>query len=233
MSTAQPTYDDILRLFQETDRKFQETDRKFQETDRKFQETDRKFQETDRKFQETDRKFQETDRRMQETDRLIQETDRQIQETDRQLRELGKQIGGLGSKFGSFTEGLALPSMTTILRERFGMEVISPSVRVSKAGQHMELDVLAYANGPINKAFIVEVKSHAREESITQLKNQLQRFRDFFPEHGEKEIYGILAAVDLSDALREQALREGLYVARIHDEVFELDIPDNFQPVVF
>ena len=38
MATPQPTYDDILRLFQETDRKFQETDRKFQETDRKIQE---------------------------------------------------------------------------------------------------------------------------------------------------------------------------------------------------
>ena len=64
------------------------------------------------------------------------ETDRQLKElgkqTDRQLKELGKQIGGLGSKFGSFTEGLALPSMETILRQRFGMEVISPSVRVSK-----------------------------------------------------------------------------------------------------
>ncbi|NTV95645.1 MAG: DUF3782 domain-containing protein, partial [Thiobacillus sp.] len=32
-------------------------------------------------------------------------------ETDRQLKELGKQIGGLGNKFGSFTEGLALPSL--------------------------------------------------------------------------------------------------------------------------
>ena len=34
MSTAQPSFDDIWRLFQETDRRFQETDRRFQETDR-------------------------------------------------------------------------------------------------------------------------------------------------------------------------------------------------------
>ena len=39
-----------------------------------------------------------------------------LQETDRQIRELGKQIGGLGNKFGSFTEGLALPSMQKILQ---------------------------------------------------------------------------------------------------------------------
>jgi len=168
-----------------------------------------------------------------ETDRQQKETERRQQETDRQLRELGKQIGGLGAKFGSFTEGLALPSMETILRQRFGMEVISPSVRVSKEGQHLEIDVLAYTNGELNTAYIVEVKSHAREESISQLKSILQRFRSFFPEHKDRKLYGILAAVHLSSELREKILQEGLYVARIHDQVFELDIPDNFQPQTY
>ena len=162
------------------------------------------------------------------------ETDRQLKElgkqTDRQLKELGKQIGGLGAKFGSFTEGLALPSMETILRQRFGMEVISPSVRVSKEGKHIEIDVLAYTNGNLNTAYIVEVKSHAREDSITQLKSILQRFRTFFPEHKNKQLYGILAAVDMSPELRQKTLQEGFYVARIHDQVFELDTPENFHP---
>ena len=192
MSTAQPTFDDILRLFQETDRQFKETDRRMQETN-----------------------------------------DRSIRDIDRQLQENARLIQRLGAKFGSFTEGLALPAMEKILRDRFGMEVISPSVRVSKAGQHLELDVLAYANGPVNAAYIVEVKSHAREESIAQLKTLLHRFRDFFPEHRDKQLYGILAAVDLSASLREKALQEGLYVAHIHDEVFTLDIPENFQPRAF
>ena len=168
-----------------------------------------------------------------ETDRQQKETERRQQETDRQLRELGKQIGGLGAKFGSFTEGLALPSMETILRQRFGMKVVSPSVRASEDGQHLEIDVLAYTNGELNTAYIVEVKSHAREESITQLKSILQRFRSFFPEHKDKKLYGILASVDLSNELREKILQEGFYVARIHDQVFELDIPDNFQPRLY
>ena len=76
MATTPPTYDDILRLFQESDRQLKETALLLRE-----------------KSLETDRKFQET---------------------DRQIKELGKQIGGLGSKFGSFTEGLALPSMEAI-----------------------------------------------------------------------------------------------------------------------
>ncbi len=175
----------------------------------------------------------ETDKQLKETDLLLKEVSQQQKKTDKQLKELGQQIGGLGAKFGSFTEGLALPSMETILRQRFGMEVVSPSVRVSKEGQHLEIDVLAYTNGELNIAYIVEVKSHVRQEDITQLKSILPRFRRFFPEHKDKKLYGILAAVDLSPELREKILQEGFYVARIHDQVFELDIPDNFQPRLY
>jgi hypothetical protein len=182
---------------------------------------------------ETDKQLKEVSQQQKETDRQLKETDRQQKKTDKQLKELGQQIGGLGAKFGSFTEGLALPSMEKILRQRFGMKVVSPSVRASEDGQHLEIDVLAYTNGELNTAYIVEVKSHAREESITQLKSILQRFRRFFPEHKDKKLYGILAAVDLSPELREKILQEGFYVARIHDQVFELDIPDNFQPQTY
>ncbi len=186
--------------------------------------------ETDKQLKEVSQQQKETELLLKEVSQQQKENAQQQKKTDKQLKELGKQIGGLGAKFGSFTEGLALPSMETILGQQFGMEVISPSVRVSKEGQHLEIDVLAYSNGELNTAYIVEVKSHVRQEDITQLKSILQRFRRFFPEHKDKKLYGILAAVDLSPELREKILQEGFYVARIHDQVFELDIPDNFQP---
>ena len=189
--------------------------------------------ETDRQLKEVSQQQKETELLLKEVSQQQKENAQQQKETDKQLKELGKQIGGLGAKFGSFTEGLALPSMEKILRQRFGMEVVSPSVRVSKDGKHLEIDVLAYTNGELNTAYIVEVKSHAREESLTQLKSILQRFRSFFPEHKDKKLYGILASVDLSNELREKILQEGFYVARIHDQVFELDIPDNFSPQTY
>ena len=170
----------------------------------------------------------------QETGRLLREqseaTDRKFQETDRMIKELGQQIGGLGNKFGSFTEGLALPSMQKILRQRFGVDTISPSVRLSRDGQQLEIDVLAYANGAINAAYVVEVKSHLREKNIEQLLSILARFPDWFPEHRSKALYGILAAVDIPDALIPQVLAQGLYLAHIHDDLFELQVPDDFQP---
>lgn len=149
------------------------------------------------------------------------------------MKELGKQIGGLGEKFGGFTEGLALPSMQAILYERFKMEVVSPSVRASKRGEHLEIDVLAYANGDINEAYVVEAKSHAREEAIPQLQRILERFRAFFPEHKDKKLFGILAAVDMGVGLREQVLRAGFYIAQIRGDVFRLDIPTDFEPKVY
>ncbi len=217
------TYEDILNLFRENDLQIKQLLRAQQETERQFQETERQFQETERHFRENDVQIKQL---------LLaqQETKHEQKETARQIKELGKQIGGLGEKFGSFTEGLALPSMERILRQQFQMEIISPSVRASKAGQQLEIDVLAYANGDVNTAYIVEVKSHVREEAITQLKNILDRFRAFFPEHRDKRVFGILAAVDLSASLRERILNEGLYVARIHDGIFELDTPADFQP---
>ena len=227
----------LQRQSEEADRRQQEADRRAQEAaqeaDRRAQEADRRSEEADRRLQESDRLVQETQREIKDTQREIKETQREIKKTDRQIKELGKQIGGLGNKIGSFTEGLALPSMQKLLMKEFGMEVVSPSVRVSKHGEHIEIDVLSYCNGDLNTAYLVEVKSHAREESISQLHNLLDRFRTFFPEHHNKTIYGILAAVDISPNLCQKTVESGFYLARIQDEVFKLDVPENFRPKAY
>ncbi len=175
----------------------------------------------------------ETDKQLKETDKHLKETDKQLKETDRQLskqiKELGKQIGGLGRKFGSFTEGLALPSMQRILQEKFNMEVISPSVRIHKDGKDIEIDVLAYANSTTNEVYVVEVKSHLREEGIFQLQRIMDNFRRFFPEHNGKKLYGILAAVDMTTELKEKILSLGFYTARIKEDIFSLDVPSDFK----
>ena len=175
-------------LLKEVSQQQKETDRQLKENAQQQKENERRQQETDRQLKENAQQQKETDLLLKEVSQQQKENERRQQETDRQLKELGRQIGGLGAKFGSSTEGLALPSMETILRQRLGMEVISPSVRVSKDGKHLEIDVLAYTNGELNTAYIVEVKSHAREESITQLISILRRFRSFFPEHKDKKL---------------------------------------------
>ncbi len=42
--------------------------------------------------------------------------------------------------------------METILQQRFGMTVVMPRVRAKRNGEHLEIDVLAYANGDITSS---------------------------------------------------------------------------------
>ncbi len=211
------TIADIFALFDRTDASLERTNAALELSRQEF----------DRRMAES---RAEAEQRATEAAQRAAEADKRMAEFDKQMKELGKQIGGLGAKFGSFTEGLALPSMTKILGERFGMEVISPSIRVRKGKDNVEVDVLAYSNGEINAAYVVEVKSHAKQESIDQLKSILNNFRRFFPEHSNKRVYGILAAVDIPQTLKDKALQEGLYVARISDDTFAMDTPNDFQP---
>jgi DNA repair exonuclease SbcCD ATPase subunit len=222
---------------QQTGEQLQRTNQQLQRTDEQLQRTEEQLQTTDTQLQRTDLQLSTVDQQIAELRKSLQETDQmlkaQAKEADRRIKELGKQIGGLGEKFGSFTEGLALPSMQKILRKRFKMEVVSPSVRVLKQGQHLEIDVLAYANSDINEAYVVEVKSHAREESIAQLRSILERFRWFFPEHRNKKLYGVLAVVDAPTSVKARILESGFYSARIHDGVFDFDVPANFKPTAY
>ena len=211
------TYEEVLSLFRETDQLIKEQSK----------ETDRRFQETEQLIKEQSK---ETDRRFQETDRQMKETDRKIEELSRITREQGKQIGGLGDKFGYFTEGLALPSMERILKEQFDMTAIAPRLRIRKNGEEIEIDVLAWANDDVELAVLVEVKSRVQRKAIGQLQKLMERFREFFPEHRDKAVMGILAGVDWDRDIAEQAREAGFLTASIRDEMFELTAPEEFEP---
>ena len=68
-------------------------------------------------------------------------------ELNRQIDRVNKQIGDLGNKWGSFTEGMAFPSMEKVLSEKFGMETISPNFKVKKNKKTvLEIDVFGTVN---------------------------------------------------------------------------------------
>lgn len=131
-----------------------------------------------------------------------------------------KQIGDLGNKFGTFTEGLAFPSVARLLDEHFGMPKAQLRLRSRLNGSTLELDVFGYND---EAACIVEVKSHLREDGVRQLLDTLRQFPHFFPEHGAKRLYGMIAAVDIPEALKARVKKLGLYLARVQDETFEFE----------
>jgi hypothetical protein len=197
-------------------------------------ETDRQIKETDREIEEIGRQLEkQAVGRERELEELGRRLEKQTGSTDLEIKELGKQIGGLGNNLGGFTEGLALPSMSRILEERFGAETIAARVKARRGADKLEIDVLAYANSDLNTAHVVEVKSRLRERDLKQVLSILERFPEFFPEHADKRVFGIVATVDVSEEERQRVLEKGLYLASIEDDLFKMETPPGFKARVF
>lgn len=177
---------------------------------------------------------QETEVLRLEWDRIRKEDARERREGHRQaqieMRQLRKQLGEIGNKFGSFTEGMAWPAMQRILQRRFKAEVVAADVRQRRGPEEIQLDVLAYRQTAPQAAWVVEVKSHLRQRDLEQVLRILERFPDWFPEHADKELYGVLAVVDTPPEDLAAAQAAGIHVARIHDEQFRLVDPPGFIP---
>jgi hypothetical protein len=155
-------------------------------------------------------------------------------ETNKQIDRVNNQIGELGNRFGSFTEGMALPSMEKILREEFGLNDISPRRKAVRNGHTLEIDVLAYDNtGERKDVYLVEIKSRLTDDAIKQMQNTITEFPKFFRDLAGHNIYGIIAAVDIPNNLRAEALKQGFYLARISDDTFRLKVPRGFKAKAF
>jgi DNA repair exonuclease SbcCD ATPase subunit len=153
--------------------------------------------------------------------------------TEQVLRDLGIQIGGLGNKFGSFTEGLALPSVQRLLAERFGVEEFWKVRRRRLGGESIELDGLGVVNGSRNEAYIVEVKSNLRSDAIKQMVGILEKFRRMFPEYSAMKLYGVLATADASTETLQEAQKAGFYTITFENDLMQFRNASDFMPTSY
>lgn len=144
------------------------------------------------------------------------------------IKNLGKEIGGMGNSICGIAEGLSYPSLASELENRFKVEFVAPNVEKKKGKSKLELDVLAYSNSTKNEVYIIEIKATLSELAIEQLLKEIENFRDFFPEHSDKKVYGIMCAIKAIDKLKKQVYENGLYFASATDGLFKLHIPKNF-----
>ncbi len=228
------TDEDLRNLVAETSRLAIETSRVATETSRVAAETSCVAAENSRAIREM---REESERRWQESQRQWQESREEIlasrRETDRLIIDLNRRFGELGNALGLYTESMFHPSLKRILRQRFGMTVITSPQRFQIDNDEYEVDIVGHAGAESDDVYLAEIKSRLREDGIHQILEHLQRFPRAFPEHRGKKLFGILAAVTIPVNLRVQALKQGLYLATVKDDVFELSTPDDFVPRSF
>jgi hypothetical protein len=182
MSLANPTLDDIWKLFQETDRKFQETDRKFQETDRKFQETDRK----------------------------IDNLSKEVQKVSKEVQKVSTNLGRLGNKLGDFIEEMVHPAAVRLFQER-GIDVheVHRNITSTRHGEGIEVDLLVVNDSDI---IAIECKSTLGIDDVNEHLERLEKLKRLLPAYSNKTVMGAVTAMIIPDNVAQYAYRQGLYV---------------------
>jgi hypothetical protein len=164
-----------------------------------------------------------------ENEARFKETDLKFKETDLKFKETSRLIGGLGEGFGSFTEGMAYPSMRKILYEQYGIDnTVANYLKRFPDGTEVELDAFGHTNGTINNAVVVEVKSNLKSEHIKKFKKKLKDFKTQFPDYADKNLFGILCTVGkVSSELKAEIFGAGLNLALVHDHLFDLKLNEK------
>jgi Holliday junction resolvase-like predicted endonuclease len=220
MSTGQPTFDDIWRMFQETERRSQETERMFQETERRFQESDRRFQETERLLKESSL----------ETERWLKE---QFKETDQLLKAQAAETKRLErlfvSQWGRLMESLVEGDLVGILTRR-GVAVQDTSTRLkgkTPSGESYEFDILAH-NG--EELVVVEVKTTLKPKAVKQFIAKLDQFKGWLPRYANNQVYGAMAYLTADAGAEMMAENRGLFVIRATGDSASIINAEGFRP---
>ncbi len=231
----------IREMREESERRREESGRRREESGRRWEASERRWEASERRWQEWQSLWrenrEESERRWEESQRQWRESREEIlasrRETDRLITSLERRLGDIGNALGLYTESMIQPSLKRILRQRFGMTVIVAPQIFQLNGAQYEVDVVGHAGEASDEVYLAEIKSRLREDGIDQILEHLRRFPQAFPEHRGKKLFGILAAVTIPDNLRTQALRQGLFLATVKDDVFQLSTPDDFVPRAF
>jgi len=225
------TAQDVWNLMADLTKKMESVNEQMKATDQKFYqviEEMRQMRASEKDMREDLAKSEKETRDI--IAKIEKESDKRFKKTDRHLNNLGKQLGGLGKKFGLYTEYLAYPSIERILRKKFNVDTIYKNLEIKSGDDQMEIDVLGYANKDENSVYMVEIKSKLNSSELKSTLKNLRRFSQFFPDHKDKALYGIVVAIDYSKQIKQKALDAGLYFSVIENDIFKIDIPAYFTP---
>ena len=207
--SVQLTYEGILEMFRETDRRFKETARRFKETARRFKETDRRFKENAEQMKETDRKFKET---------------------AEQIKETNKKISALGSRIGEIIESMVAGNILDKF-QKLGYDVTGCSP--NKSFKHKELGIsgeidLLLDDGDV--AILIEVKTTLKTVDVREHIERLEKYRRYADARGigdKRRFIGAVAGAVVSDEATQFALENGMYVLVQSGEAIEIVTPPD------
>jgi hypothetical protein len=126
-------------------------------------------------------------------------------------KEINKQWAFLAKKMGTLDEDLVSPAVRPVISKYFKCDPIDRSIRNlrRKNGDSFEVDVLAVCK---DKVFMIEVRSTPKVNYVDEILEKVPLFKEFYPEHEDKEFIPIFASIIFPENIVQYATRKGLYV---------------------
>ena len=147
-----------------------------------------------------------------------------------QNREMNRRWGELANKMGTMVEDLVAPSLPRIIQELLDQDVIDLMVRWKRKladGRVREYDAVAITAELI---CLNSTKSTLRSTDVDQFVEEIDYFREFFPEYRDHPVVGILASLAVEESVLNYAEKQGFVVLAVGDQVMEVKNRPGFVP---
>ena len=195
------TWDDIKKMFAETDRQFKETNRHLKAEHASLL----------KEIKESRRAFKDY---VKENEKERKEGKERSKEMDEYLKELGRQVGGIAHSNGALAEEYfynAFKRNMTFVNESFNS--IKKNLSYNNGTLEAEFDLVLF-NG--KSAALIEIKYNAKPDNIEieKLISRVTVFRILFPEYAHYNIYLGVAAMSFKKDLVWRLHRAGIATIR-------------------
>jgi len=209
------TYEGVLELFRESDRKFAQM---VHESDLRSKELDRMFQETREQMKETERKFAI----------MSQKTDRKIQETTEQISSLGSRVGEIVEHM---IGGDIVPQFR-VLGYNITQYARNHIFRNAETAESGEIDLYLYDGDVV---ILIEAKTNLKTDDVREHIDRLEKYRRCVEtnksDHRRYRFIGAVAGAVVEDNVAAFAQKNGLYVIVQSGRAVEIiPSPEGFVP---
>ena len=237
------TYQQVMQMFAETDRRMREGYERLQAGHERLQEGFEELKEGDKRLQRGHERLQAGHERLQEEYERLQKGLEELKEGDKRLQKrqeivqrnidkMSKEITRLRNLFESqwsrLIEALVGGKLVKLLKER-GIDVnrITTNVEGNYQNRQYEFDILA-VNG--SELVVVEVKSRLQVQDVKELLEELKQFKTWVPEYRDKKIYGAVAYLRVDENAIKYAENQGLFVIKAVGDSASMINSSDFRP---
>ena len=224
-ATTMPEWERGLMLSREEfDKEMRESR---EEYERRRKESDEKF---DKRMKERDEKF---DKRMEKSEeefkKRAEKSEEELKKRVEKTEEIfNKLFGNMGNRIGEFLEEMVEPNLLSKFQALgFKVERASRHIKYRREDGSLlaEIDILLEDG---DKALVVEVKSKPSNTDIKDMVKRMEVIRTCADARNDKRKYlGAFGAMVFDDRVRDNVLRQGLYVISPSGNTFDIHAPEG------